>query len=375
MEEQTQKTIDMASQWFNWQRDLWENWMKTTVTGTQAAQSVWQERTASDILTALQQTWFKSFLKPSLGKEPLEGLGATISKRWQDASTAYTNLLAFWAKSTTLLAQLTPGTVPTTEKLKEIHDQWVKEYQTIMGSLWGAYPSKDTEEAAKAYQSATAASAESGWHFMEPLLKNLEQLPEILTKMTTGDAAAGVEMIELLRKNYEATLGKALLAPPIGYSREFVERVNQTLDAYIHYNMALAQYFAPFYQSAIRAAEKVFQRLTESKSQEVTPEAFREFYRIWWTTNEEVYSEMLGSEQFTKLLGEVLRQGLLFKKQTDDLSDQILKFTNIPTKQEMDELYRTIHDLRSEVRQQRRAIRELEQRLGIKATRPSPIAE
>lgn len=370
MEEQTQKLIDMASRWSDWQRDLWEKWVTTTINETEAAQSLGQGNTVLDMLTAWQQTWSKAFLEPFLGKEPLEGLGATVYKRLLDASTVYNNLLTFWARSTMLLAQLTPGTVPTTEELKEIYDQWVKEYQSVMGSLWGAYPSTDAKKTAKAYQGATAASAESGWRLMEPLLKNLEQLPEILAKITRGDAGASIELTGLLRKNYELTLGKALRAPFMGYAREFVERVNQTLDAYVHYNVALAQYFAPFYQSGMHAAEKVFQRLSEFKDKEITPETFREFYRIWWTINEDVYYQMFGSEEFTKLLGEVLRQGLLFKKQLDDLSDQIVQFTNLPTKQDMDEIYKTIYDLRKEVRWQRRAIRDLEQRLGITAVKP-----
>jgi len=375
LEKQTQKPIDIASLWFEWQRNLWENWMTTTIKGMEAAQSIRPGQTGLDMFTAWQQTWSKSFLEPFLGKEPPEGLGATVYERLLHASTVYNNLLAFWARSTMLFAQLTPGTAPTTEKSKEIYDQWAKEYQTVMGSLWGAYPSKDAEETAKAYQSATAASAESAWRFMEPLLRNLEQLPEILAKIAKGDAGASIELTGLFRKNYELTLGKALRSPSLGYAREFVQRVNETLDAYVHYNMALVQYFAPFYQSGMHAAEKVFQRLSEFKGKEITPEAFREFYRIWWTTNEDAYNQMFGSQEFTRLLGEVLRQGLLFKKQLDNLSDEIIKSTNLPTKQDMDEIYRTIYDLRKEVRWQKRAIRDLEQHLGATAGKRSRVAK
>ncbi len=325
---------------------------------------MWQGRAALDMLTAWQQTWSKSLPAVFLGKEPPDGLGATVYKRLLDASNVYTNLLAFWARSSMLFAQLTPGTTPTTEKLKEIYDEWVKEYETAMSSLWGAYFPRDAEETVKAYQSATSASAESAWIFMEPLLRNLERLPAILTKIAKGDPGASIELTGLWRKNYELTLGKALRAPSMGSFREFAEKVNQTADAYVHYNVALAQYFGLFYQSAMGAAEKVFQRLSELKTQEVTPETLRESYRTWWTINEDVFNQMFRSEEFTRLLGETLRQGLLFKKQLDDLSDEITKFTNLPTKQDMDEIYRTIYELRKEVRWQRRAVRDLERRLG-----------
>jgi class III poly(R)-hydroxyalkanoic acid synthase PhaE subunit len=366
LEEQTEKPIDVTSLWFEWQRTLWENWMTTTIKGMQANQPVGQGQSVLDMLAAWQQTWLKSFSGLFPGKEFPEGLGTTVYERLRHASDVYNSLLVFWARSAMLFSQSSPGTAPTMEKSKEIYDQWLKEYKNVMGSLWGAYPSKDAEETDKAYQSAFAALAEFNWRLIEPLLKNLEQFPEILSRMARGDAGASIELTGLFRKNYELTVGKVLRSPSLGYAREFVQRVNDTLDAYVHYNAALAQYFAPFYQSGIQAAEKVFQRLSEFQGKEITPETFREFYRIWWTTNEDVYNQMFTSEEFTKLLGEVLRQGLLFKKQLDNLSDEIIKFTNLPTKRDMDEIYRTIYDLRKEVRWQKRALREVKQQLGLR---------
>lgn len=375
MEEKSQNGIDITARLSKGQREFWENWMKATNKGTDAVQSMWQERTNLDMLTTWNQTWLKSFIEPFIGKEPPEAVGATVYKRLLDASTIYNNLLAFWTKGNMLFAQLLPGTTPTAEKLKEIHDQWIKEYQSVMGSLWGINPSQDAQATTKAFQSTTATSAESVWRFMEPLLKNMEQLPEILTKISKGDTGASIELTGLLRKNYEFTLGKVLGAPTMGYFREFLDKVNQTTDAYVNYNSALTRYFVPFYQSGMSASEKVFKRFGEFNGKEVTPETFNEFYQFWWKTNEDVYGQMLGSEDFTKLLGEVLRQGLIFKKQLDDLSDQIIRFTNLPTKRDMDEIYRTIYELKKEVRTQRRSIKDLEQRRETTVTRTTSIAK
>jgi hypothetical protein len=66
-----------------------------------------------------------------------------------------------------------------------------------------------------------------------------------------------------------------------------------------------------------------------------------------------------------------LRRGLLFRKWFDDLTDSILKLTNLPTKKDMDEIYHALYDLRKEIRWQARAIREIEQHLGIEVKKPS----
>jgi len=160
----------------------------------------------------------------------------------------------------------------------------------------------------------------------------------------------------------------------MGYFREFQGKINQTTDAYVNYNSALTRYLVPFYQSGMGAAEKVFQRFSEFNGKDVTPETFDEFYQFWWKTNEDVYGQMLGSEDFTELLGEVLQQGLTFKKHLDDLSDQFMRFTNLPTKQDMDEIYKTIYELKKEVRSQKQSIKDLEHRLENTVTGTTPIA-
>ena len=374
MEEKSQNRIDVTARLAEGQREFWDNWMKATIKGTDAVQSMWREQVTPDMLTMWSQTWLKSSIEPFVGKEPSEGVDGIVNKRLTEASTIYNNLFAFWTKGNQLLAQLSTGTAPTTEKLKEIHDQWIKEYQTVIGSLWGISPSRDAEKTARTFQSTTTASAESGWRFMEPLLKNMEELPEILTRISKGDTGAGNELTGLLRKNYEATLGKLLGAPTMGYFREFQDKINHTADAYVNYNSALTRYFVPFYQSGMGAAEKVFQRFSEFNGKEVTPETFNEFYQFWWKTNEDVYGQMLGSADFTELLGEVLQQGLTFKKHLDDLSDQFMRFTNLPTKQDMDEIYKTIYELKKEVRSQKRSIKDLEHRLETTVARTTPIA-
>jgi class III poly(R)-hydroxyalkanoic acid synthase PhaE subunit len=348
--------------WLEWQREFLGDWLAAATKGTESA--MWPGRTPYDMFGDWQRTWLKSVFGPFGAKAPEEGLGGAVFRRVLDASGAYMDLVNVWGKTAALLAQMPAGTTLSADKVKELYDQWTKDYQAVVESLWGAVPSEEMKEAAKGYSSLAGAWAEQAWRFMEPVLRNMEQAPQTLSRMARGDAEAGVELTGLLRRNYEVTLGKILRAPTLGFFREFGERSNKTADAYVRFNAALAQYFVPFYQTGLRAGEKVFQRLTEFQGKEVTPQTLREFYRIWWTINEDLHFQMFRSEEFTRLLGEVVRAGLLFKKQFDELSDEIIGLTNLPTKKEMDEVYRSMYELRKEIRQHTRAIQDLERRLA-----------
>ena len=365
MEREGEIFKDWMSFWSQRQREFMDYW--STAAGRTAVSGAWPGGTPFDTFREWQRNWMKAFSEPFGARAPEAGLGPDVFRRLVEASGAYADLVNIWAKSMALLTQLPAGTTLSTGKVKELYDQWVKDYQTMMESLWGAAPSGGMKEAAKAQADAAGAWAGHAWRLMEPMLGNLEQAPQVLARMAKGEVGASAELTGLLQKNYELTLGRFLRAPTLGFFREFSERANKAVDAYVRFNAALAEYFVPFHRTGLHAGEKVFQRLMDFRGQEVTPETLREFYRIWWTINEDLYYEMFQSEEFTKLLGEVVRAGLLFKKQFDELSDEIVGLTNLPTKAEMDEIYRSIYDLKKEVRQQRRAIHDLEQRLGVHA--------
>jgi class III poly(R)-hydroxyalkanoic acid synthase PhaE subunit len=358
------------SPWLQWQRDFLGSWFAAASRGAESG--IWPGQTPFDVFGDWQRTWLKSVLGPFGARAPEEGLGGAVFRRVLDAGGAYMNLVNVWGKTVALLAQLPAGTTLSTDKVKELYDEWIKDYQTTVESLWGAVPSEEVKETAKLYSNVAGTWAEQAWRSMEPMLRNLEQAPEVLSRMSRGEVGASGEFTGLLRKNYEATLGKILRAPTIGFFREIAERTNRTADAYVRFNAALAQYFVPFYQTGLRAGESVFQRLMEFQGREVTPQTLREFYRIWWTINEDLHSRMFRSEEFTRLLGEVVRAGLLFKKEFDALSDEIIGLTNLPNKKEMDEVYRSMYELKKEVRRHTRTIQELERRLGVQVSRAVP---
>jgi class III poly(R)-hydroxyalkanoic acid synthase PhaE subunit len=360
------------SSWLQWQRELADNWFAAYPKGMESVMRPgW---TPFDMFRDWQRTWMRSVLEPFGMRAPEPALGSVVFRRLLEASGAYSDLVNVWAKSMTLLAQLPAGTTLSADKVKELYDQWVKDYQMMMVSLWGVVPSEDVKEAAKTQAKAAGAWAERTWRFMEPVLSNLEEAPQILTRMAKGEVGASAELTGLLQKNYEVTLGRMLRAPTMGFFREFSERANKAADAYARFNTVLAEYFVPFHQTGLRAGEKVFQRLMEFQGREIKPQTLREFYRIWWTINEDLYHEMFQSEEFTRLLGEVVRAGLQFKKQVDELSDEIIGLTNLPTKGEMDEIYQTMYELKKEVRQQRKAIQDLERRLDGQASRAGSTA-
>jgi class III poly(R)-hydroxyalkanoic acid synthase PhaE subunit len=360
--------------WTEWQRRFWQEWMTNAGKGLEQMMSLWR-LDPGQMSPWVSEWWslWRNAMGPAAGAgTSSEHLGQEVFGRLLDAGKVYQDLLGFWSRVMAPMAKLSGGATLTTEDLKEMKDRWLKEYQVMMESLWGRTTDKDVQDTLKSLTSAATVAGEQTFAALEPVFKNLEQLPAILQKIARGERAAVTELSGIFRKNYQDTIGKVLRAPSLGFSREIIERVNKAIDAYIEFNVVLAQYQSLFAATGLQAGEKVFARLSEFQGRELTPETFREFYRLWWTINEETYHDFFVTPEFIGLLQEVLRRGLLFRKWFDDLTGELFQMINIPTKADMDEIYQALYELRKEVRWQRREIAELEKKVGVEVKKPRP---
>jgi hypothetical protein len=63
---------------------------------------------------------------------------------------------------------------------------------------------------------------------------------------------------------------------------------------------------------------------------------------------------------------------LLLRKELDEISDHVLKFTNFPSKKDMDEIYLAIYETKRDLREARRRVTELERQVAIRKAAPNP---
>jgi class III poly(R)-hydroxyalkanoic acid synthase PhaE subunit len=322
-------------------KEMYERWMKAAGVKGPAGPGTWYEG-------------FTNRLKKTFGEKVGEGLGVTVFKRIASSAEIYFDVLDFWAKVLGASPDIAAGEPLTEEKVKELHDQWMRHYRSLMDSLWGSAPSGEMQDLLKALSGTT-----------------MSELSGVFQRLAKGDQGAAAELGGLFAKNYEETMGKALLAPTIGYFREFQERVNKAIHAYGEYTKAKAAFMSFLQSSGVAAAEKVFQRFIELKPKEITPETYKELYKLWCNTNEEVYQEVSRSKEFVALARQMVEQGLVLRKELDEISDHVLKFTNFPSKKDMDEIYLAIYETKRDLREARRRVRELERQLALRQGAPT----
>ena len=340
-------------------KELYDAWMKSAGVKGLAGPGTWYEE-------------FTNRLKKTFGEKVGDGLGLTVFKRITSSAEIYFEVLDFWAKVLSASPDIAAGKPLPEEKVKELHDEWMRNYRSLMASLWGSAPSGEMQDLFKALSGPPEAGAESAWAVLAPMVTTMSQLPGLFQRMAKGDKAAAAELGGVFAKNYEETMGKALLAPTIGYFGAFQEGVNKAIYAYGQYTNAKTAFLSFLQSAGIAAAEKVFQRFIELTPKEITPETYKELYKLWCNTNEEVYQEVSRSKEFVDLAKRMVEQGLLLRKELDEISDQVLKFTNFPSKKDMDEIYRAIYETKRDLREARRRVTELEKQVAMQKAASNP---
>ena len=79
--------------------------------------------------------------------------------------------------------------------------------------------------------------------------------------------------------------------------------------------------------------------------------------RLWHTESIEV---ILKSPAFIALLGTMLDNTMDMKKKSEDQTAEIIRSLGLPSRKDMDALYKKVHELTKEIRTQNSTIKKLE---------------
>ncbi len=113
---------------------------------------------------------------------------------------------------------------------------------------------------------------------------------------------------------------------------------------YSAYQEALMAYNSKLWETWLESWTKFTSQSPELLQKGV--EDPKEMYREWLTIFRATYDKLFRTADFSKLLANLLDKSLDMRKATDGVMQEFLKKSNIPTRAEIDELQREIHDLK-----------------------------
>ncbi|MCW7753724.1 hypothetical protein OOT00_06970 [Desulfobotulus sp. H1] len=180
-------------------------------------------------------------------------------------------------------------------------------------------------------------------------MENAGKIGEVFETMETS--GSGSELFHAWQEIYEKEIRKVFHIPQVGLGREYQERMMAALDRFslFHGNAIELLHFlyVPMEQSFLQLQKDMEQMVAEGR----IPEDQEDYYKLWLQKLESHYMELFRSPEYTSVLGKTLSAMGEFKSARDAMMEDSLQSIPVPTRSEMDELYKELYTLKKRVRE------------------------
>jgi class III poly(R)-hydroxyalkanoic acid synthase PhaE subunit len=174
-----------------------------------------------------------------------------------------------------------------------------------------------------------------------------ETLNEIYNKVTQ-------HYLEL----YQESVGKYLEVPQLGIQREAHHQIMAAIDAYHGFMGAVGDFSVRFSMPLKNALDILQQAIKDRQGPDDDFRSAKEVYNFAVNILEKAYDEYLKSPEGVQNVADLVEKYLEYKKKLNTAKDIWFRSLSIPTRREMEDVYRGIYDLRKKTRKQDAIIRE-----------------
>lgn len=141
------------------------------------------------------------------------------------------------------------------------------------------------------------------------------------------------------------------------YTGEF-NKLLQTFDVWINFSKASFDYLLLLLDIWVRAFEELMRELVSSQNKRETLENWRQFLQVWSSIFDRVFAQRFQSEDALEIQGKFLNAAITWQRQQQQLMEVFLKMNDLPTRSELDEVYRSLYELRKEVKNLKKTLAE-----------------
>ena len=222
-----------------------------------------------------------------------------------------------------------------------------KAYVALMQSMLAASAGKD---AGAGVQTAWTQAMRDGLNVpgMDALFAN-----NPIAAMLQGLRGPGVQGFGELPQAFAPFLAQAkregmswLNAPAFGYAREHQERIQNAASAFVEFQDAVGRYNALMLKSSQRSFAIFEDKLTQRAEPGRQIDSLRGLYDLWVDAAEEAYAEIALSDEFRTVYGDVVNAQMRVRAHVQAEVERLGAELGMPTRSELNSVYKRLHGLR-----------------------------
>jgi class III poly(R)-hydroxyalkanoic acid synthase PhaE subunit len=159
---------------------------------------------------------------------------------------------------------------------------------------------------------------------------------------------------------YEKTLGTLTQIPSLGPSRGFNNEIMQAFDAWAQLYPTSIDYQMVLTEIQIQSFEELLRELISLAERGETVKDWQQLQQLWSRIADQVFEKSFCSEENLKVRGRFFNASNNYKLCQQRLLEMWLKTINMPIRSEVDEVHKSIYELRKEVKSLKKTLAQHE---------------
>lgn len=349
-EKKENMAMDMLQQWMDAQKKFGEAWVQFIKDNVPPQQenmfqdylkgnldnvySSWSQ--AYQQVTEQLTTPFKQYTPGDLGKN-------TFMELMNNTKT-YMKMFEIWQP---LFKTMSPSTVDTNQ-WKTFFD--TSKYQEVMDNIMKSMNIPNTQELTENMKNYQKLFTDYMGMTKENFYGQWERMQEMLpTPLVTGNLEDVSKMVSTSFEQYQKFMKPYLTTLPEETS-DMMVTMQQNQELYIKYYIKAMELQNMVTVTGQEAMEKVVKDLMAKMQETNEFVSFDEFFNSWVNTVEDDMVSLFGGDTYSKLQADLVTISMTMKKNLDGQIEAALTPLSIAPRSEIDELNKTIHDLKAQVR-------------------------
>lgn len=355
----TKQADTMMQTWTEAQKKMWESWFNLAKGSSNMTTTPFPVN--PDVMKQWQQMASQGLDSWTSGADPV---ARNVAKQLIASQEALYRFLQLMSRAWQAMAPKIEAGEDWQSVMKQYSDQWV---QSMVGGPTGLMNSgKDINELWQFYiQEWTKIS--------QPWTRLWQDSPGNLGSVMMG---GGTELAELTKVHwdvFERTFGGMTEVPGLGYNRELNAKLLKGFDAWTDLQKANAEFQVFLGKTWNIAIEQFMQDLVAMSEKGEKIDSIRDLMNMWMEIIDQTFSKMYVSEEYLEIQKKLAAGVMTYKMKQQQIMEVMLKSFDLPTRSELDDAYRTMYELRKEVRAMKKQLKA--QDGGGKKAKPKSTKE
>ncbi len=187
---------------------------------------------------------------------------------------------------------------------------------------------------------------------------------DVMERLAEGDPNAYIDFFNEYQQKYADEIEKYFTVLGFGLNREANEDYMKVMNQWNKAMISMGELMAVINKTATESFQQIGEKVQADLAEGKTITTFRDFYTVWYSVTEAAFEKLLATDEFAKVFDDFADRYAQFMIAQNKVYERMLSVLPIPTNTDMKALYKTVYDLRKDVRDLKKAVAALEEKGG-----------